>query len=399
MMKPLRVLMLHNYYQQPGGEDECFHAEVAMLNRRGHEVIPYCLHNDAVADYRPTELAAATIWNRRSYAEVMRLIVREAPDIMHCHNTFPLISPAVYYAAQRSGIPVVQTLHNYRPLCLGGIFFRDGAPCEECLGKRLPWPGVRHGCYRGGHLVSLAVAAMLSVHRGLETWTRQVDLFLAVSQFVRRKFIENGFPARQLQVKPNFLMNDPGVGSGRGGYAVVVGRLSPEKGLLTLLRAWGMTTALPLKIVGDGPLMSLKDSVGPDQPIEFLGRRPPEEIFGLIQDAQFLVAPSECYETFGRAVIEAFACGTPVIAADIGAFSELVDHGRTGLKFTPGDAADLRDKVAALQASGPRLQEMRRAARREFIEKYSEEANYCQLIGSYTGLMQASRVPADAAAS
>jgi glycosyltransferase involved in cell wall biosynthesis len=145
--------------------------------------------------------------------------------------------------------------------------------------------------------------------------------------------------------------------------------------------------------------MSLKDSVGPDQPIEFLGRRPPEEIFGLIQDAQFLVAPSECYETFGRAVIEAFACGTPVIAADIGAFSELVDHGRTGLKFTPGDAADLRDKVAALQASGPRLQEMRRAARREFIEKYSEEANYCQLIGSYARLMQASRVPADAAAS
>jgi glycosyltransferase involved in cell wall biosynthesis len=382
----MRVLMLHNHYQQASGEEGCFFAEAEMLERHGHEVITYQLHNDDIPKFGRAELAAATIWNRKAYRDVERLIAATAPAIMHCHNTFPLISPAVYYAARRSAVPVVQTLHNYRLLCLAGTLFRDGAPCEDCLGRTVPWPGVAHKCYRGSRLYSLGVAAMQSIHRGLDTWGRQVDLFLAVSQFVQRKFIENGLPPQRIRIKPNFLMNDPGMGTGQGGYAVCVGRLSPEKGLRTLLAAWdGAQIPVPLKIVGDGPQTSL-GNIAPNAAVEFVGRRSSQEVFRLMQAAQFLVAPSEWYEPGPRTIIEAYACGTPVIASDTGSFSELVEDGRTGFKYAPGNASDLREKIALLLHDSNRMQAMRRAARREFLAKYTQERNYRELTGAYAEL-------------
>jgi glycosyltransferase involved in cell wall biosynthesis len=378
----MKILVLHTHYQQPGGEDECFRAELALLRSHGHDVVTYERRNDEIRQLAPVNLAAASIWNGRSYRDISRCIAAERPEVMHCHNTFPLISPAVYYAAHHSGIPVVQTLHNYRLLCPNALLFREGKPCEECLGKPLAWPGIAHKCYRDSRVLSLGVASMLAVHRGLGTWQRHVDAFFALSQFSRRKFIEGGLPAERIQVKPNFLPIDPGIGAGDGGYAIFVGRLSREKGLRTLLQAWRQID-VPLRIVGDGPLMELKDSVAPGGSIEFLGRQPPDRVLQLIKAARLLVAPSECYENSPLAVLESFACGTPVLCSDLGAFREIVRDDVTGLKFTPGDAGDLADKANALLRDGDRLAALRVAARREYERKYTADANYRILIDAY----------------
>jgi glycosyltransferase involved in cell wall biosynthesis len=379
----LKILLLHTHYQQPGGEDECFRAELALLRSHRHEVAVYERRNDEIRELTPVSVAVAAIWNRRSYQDVTRCIAEEKPDVMHCHNTFPLISPAVYYAAHHSGVPVVQTLHNYRLYCPNALLFREEKPCEDCLGKRLAWPGVAHKCYRGSRVQSLGVAGMLAVHRGLGTWQRHVDVFLALSQFSRRKFIEGGLPAARVQVKPNFLSTDPGIGAGDGGYAVFVGRLSPEKGLSTLLQAWRQID-VPLKIVGDGPLMvPLKESVAPGSPVEFLGRQPSDRVMALIKSARLLIAPSTCYENSPLAVLESFACGTPVLCSDLGAYRELVRNDSTGLKFVPGDVKDLRDKASALLRDRDRLNAMRGAARREYEMKYTAEVNYQALVKTY----------------
>ena len=380
----MKILVVHAYYQQPGGEDECFRDEVAMLRRHGHDVVTYEQHNDDVRDLGRVTLAARTIWSRHSYEEVGRIIAATRPDVMHCHNTFPLISPAVYYIAQRLGVPVVQTLHNYRLLCPNALLFRDQKPCENCVNKVIPWSGIAHKCYRGSRMLTLGTSTMLAVHRGLGTWRHHVDMFLALSQFSRRKFIEGGLPPERIRVKPNFLSDDPGIGTGGGRYAIFVGRLSPEKGLATLLRAWSQVRErLALKIVGDGPLMTLKESIEPGGPVEFLGRQPVARVLELIKNAELLIAPSECYENFPRTVVEAFACGTPVVASNIGAFVELIENGRTGLKFSSGDAGDLAEKVICLSSDAERLQGMRRTARREYEMKYTADTNYRRLIDAY----------------
>jgi glycosyltransferase involved in cell wall biosynthesis len=224
---------------------------------------------------------------------------------------------------------------------------------------------------------------MLAVHRGLGTWQRHIDVFFAPSQFSRRKHIEGGLPAERVQVKPNFLPADPGIGAGDGGYALFVGRLAPEKGLPTLLQAWRRID-LPLRIVGDGPLMaSLKESVAPGSPIEFLGRQPRDRVMQLIKAARLLIAPSMCYENSPLAVLESFACGTPVLCSDLGAYRELVRNDSTGLRFVPGDVRDLADKANALLRDRDRLNAMRGRARREYEMKYTANANYQILIDTY----------------
>jgi glycosyltransferase involved in cell wall biosynthesis len=265
---------------------------------------------------------------------------------------------------------------------------RDGRVCEDCLGKTLAWPGVWHRCYRDSAAATSVVAAMVAWHKVRRTWTRSVDLYYTLTEFARRKFIQGGFPAEKIVVKPNFVQADPGTGTGNGGYAVFVGRLSPEKGLETLLAAWSLLAAdsvgLPLKIVGDGPLAPAARAAAARNPrIEWLGARPLAETLQVIGRASFLVMPSVWYETFGRTIIEAFAAGVPVIASNLGAMAELVADGRTGLHFEPGDATDLAAKVRILLGDPPRLAAMRQAARREFEARYTAEANYQQLLRIY----------------
>ena len=381
----MKVLLVHNYYQQLGGEDQVFANEAALLEAHGHCVVRYTVHNDQVAEMNPLALVQATLWNKAVYRQLRDLICRERPQVAHFHNTFPLISPAAYYAAKVEGVPVVQTLHNYRLLCPNGVFFRDGHVCENCLGKAVPWPGVVHACYRGTRAGTGVVAAMLTLQRVLKSPTEAVNLYIALTEFARQKFIQGGLPAEKIVVKPNFVYPDPGLGEGLGGYALFVGRLSLEKGTGTLLAAWEkLREKIPLKIVGDGPLASqVVKAVERIPGTEWLGRRSSKEVYELMDKAKMLIFPSEWYETFGRVVIEAFAKGTPVIATNIGAVAELVESGRNGLHFAPGNPEDLATQVEWALTHPAELTKMRREARADFEAKYTPEQNYQMLMGIY----------------
>jgi glycosyltransferase involved in cell wall biosynthesis len=310
---------------------------------------------------------------------------------MHCTNTFPLISPSAYYAARSQGVAVVQSLRNYRQLCPGGLLLRDSAVCEDCLGKWFAAPAVRHGCYRGSRMASAVVAGMTTWHRMLGTWSSAVDLYFTLTEFAKSRFVAAGWPAEKIVVKPNFIDPDPGIGSGDGGYAVFVGRLSPEKGVGTLLEAWRkLESPLPLKIIGQGPLAEEVQRFSQEHPhVELLGQKPLAEVLQIIGRASFLVMPSIWYETFGRTIIEAFAKGTPVIASRLGAMAELVDDGSTGLLFTPGDADDLAGKVHQLKVNPEQRQALRRAARSEYERHYTADLNHEQLLAIYQRAIKA----------
>lgn len=381
----MRVLSVHNSYKIRGGEDESREAEERLLCQHGHQVEVYEESNNQLEAIAPLTRAIDTIWSTRAYYTVQEIVQRSACDLMHVQNFFPQISPSVYYAAKSKGVPVVQTLRNYRLLCPNALFFREGQVCEDCLGKAIPYPGMLHRCYRDSLAASSVTTAMITVHRLLKTWSEQVDIFIALTEFARQKFIQGGLPAEKIVVKPNFVAPDPGVGDGLGGYALFVGRLSAEKGLDTLLAAWEhLNYAIPLKIVGEGPLADRVSEIARRCPkVEWLGRRSISEVHALMGDATVLIFPSKWYETFGRVAVEAFAKGTPVIAAQIGAIAELVEHGRTGLQFRPGDPTDLAATVNALLSQPKQLAAMREAARAEFEQHYTAEQNYHRLMQIY----------------
>ena len=318
----MRFLLVHNTYQQAGGEDAVVTAERALLMERGHEVNVYRRSNDELrsrAHFAALKTGFETAWSSRSYREISEALRREKPDIAHFHNTFPLISPAAYYACAHAAVPVVQTLHNYRLLCPAATLFRNGSVCESCVGRGIPWPGVVHGCYRDSRVATAAVSAMLAVHHALETWKKKVDVYIALSEFARNKFIQGGLPGERVVVKQNFVHPAPGSKDGEGQYALFVGRLSEEKGLRVLLSAWSKLAAtVPLKIAGDGPM--LEEVVSEIarrqlQQVDSLGRVPPQEIFERLRGARFLVCPSVWFEGSPMTVLESFACGLPVIAS------------------------------------------------------------------------------------
>jgi len=386
----MKVLAVHNSYQQPGGEDQVFLAETALLEAYGHRMVRYTTHNDQIAEMNHVALAVNTVWNSSTYQELRTLIHREQPDVAHFHNTFPLISPAGYYAAKAEGVPVVQTLHNYRLLCPNALFFRDGGVCKDCMGKAITWPGVVHKCYRGSRAASGVVTAMLVTHRALGTWTEIVDVYVALTEFARRKFIEGGLPAEKILVKPNFIYPDPGPGEGGGGYALFVGRLSSEKGVGTLLAAWErLDRRIPLKVVGDGPLREQAVEAANRHPcVEYLDHRPAEEVLALLKESTMLVFPSEWYEGFSRVVAEAFATATPIVAADIGMAAELVEHGHTGLRFLPGDPEDLAAQVRWFFSHPEEHTRMRREVRAEYEAKYTAQRNHQMLLGIYESALE-----------
>ena len=383
----MKVLLVHNYYQQPGGEDQVFASEGELLETHGHSVVRYTAHNDKVSEMNSLSLIQATLWNKAVYSELRSLIKKERPQVAHFHNTFPLISPAAYYAAKAEGVPVVQTLHNYRLLCpsQGGVFLRNGQVCEDCLGKFLPWPGIVHGCYRNSKAGTAVHSIMLSLHRALQTWTKTVDIYIALTDFARQKFIQGGLPAEKIVVKPNFVYPDPTPGKGQGGYALFVGRLSPEKGIDTLLAAWKrLDSKVPLKIVGDGPLALQVDKATQQIPgVEWLGRLPKTEVLALMKDAYILLFPSLWYEGFPMVIAEAFAVGLPIVASEIGSMSSLITSGRNGLHCRPGNPEDLAVQVKWTLTHSAELTQMRQEARAEFENKYTAEQNYQILMEIY----------------
>lgn len=381
----MKILLCHNYYQQRGGEDESFHAEASLLEAYGHEVYKFTLHNDAIKVMRRRELVLKTLWNPDAYRSIRKMIRALQPDLIHCTNIFPLMSPAVYYAAKAEQLPLIQSLRNYRLLCPGATLLREDRICEDCLGKTIAWPGIWHGCYRNSKGASLVVALAKGLFRLMEALQSNVDIYFTPSEFARQKFIEGGFNPQKIMVKPNFVFPDPQPGTGEGSFAVFVGRLSPEKGIDTLLTAWRTAgLQLPLKIIGDGPLAAKVMEAAATQPnIHWLGRKPLPAVLEIIGAARCLIMPSIWYETFGRTIIEAYAKGTPVIAANIGAIAELVQPGRTGFLFKPGDARELTEKVTDLLENPNRHRQMRQTARAVFKEKYSAEKNYAMIMEIY----------------
>jgi glycosyltransferase involved in cell wall biosynthesis len=387
----LRILVAHNEYQQHGGEDTVLASETRLLESHGHAVIRYRRDNAELKRRSGIgALAAAweTIWSFSSREALRKVLKAERPDVAHFHNTFPLISPSAYYACAEAGVPVVQSLHNYRLLCPGATLLRDGKVCEECLGRSVPWPGVLHGCYRGSRGATLATAAMLSAHRAMGTWQEKVTLYIVLTEFARKKFTEGGLPADRMIVKSNFVADHPIQRASSGNYALFVGRLSTEKGPQLLPVAWhSMLAQISLRIVGDGVLLkALSEEIGRkglSSRIELMGRRPAGEIEAVMTGARFLIMPSVWYEGFPMTVVEAFACGLPVIASRIGSLAEIVEDGRTGLHFTPGDAVDLAAKVEWAWTHPAEMEEMGRAARREYETKYTPEINYARLMEIY----------------
>ncbi len=381
----MRIVVCHNYYQQPGGEDQVFRDEMALLETHGHRVVPFVVHNDTIRGRSKLKVAIETIWNRRAAVDLAAVVQRERAEVVHFHNTFPLISPAAYHAVRSTGAAVVQTLHNFRLLCPGATFTRDGGICQRCVGKTVPWPAVLHGCYRGSRAGSAVVAGMLVIHRLLRTWNRTVDRYIALTEFSRQQFVEGGLPQERVVVKGNFVATPPAIGPGQGGYALFAGRLVPEKGLTTLFEAWThLAGTIPLKIVGNGPLGSyVAQNASQDPAIEWLGPRPHAEVQRILREAVLLVFPSTWFEGFPKILVEALAVGTPIVASRLGAMTELVEDGCTGKLFEPGCAEDLAEKVRQLVDDPPRLARMRKAARQSYEEKYTAEDNYRQLLTIY----------------
>lgn len=381
----MRILMLHNRYLHRGGEDVSFESEVGLLRSNDCDVVIYEENNERIQDISPVRVAVRSTWSSESHGKVRKLLSQTRCDVMHVHNFFPLMSPSVYYAARAHRVPVVQTLHQYRLMCPVGTFYRDNRICEDCLGKLFPWPSVLHGCYRNSHVASGAVATMLFVHRLARTWTEMVDAYISLTQFGREMFIRGGLPAEKIKVKSNFLLTDPEAGSGGGGYAVFVGRLEAEKGIETVIGAWKkLAGKMPLRVVGDGSLRRRVEEEAKHVPgVTFLGWRPRAEVLGILGKAEFLIFPSTWYEGQGLVMNESYAKGTPIIGSRIGSIAELIEDGRTGLLFNPGDPDDLVAKVNWALTHRSELSSMRAQARLEYQTKYTAEQNYQSLMEIY----------------
>jgi len=385
----LKILLAHNYYQQSGGEDTVFTAEAALLRERGHTVIEYIEDNHRILTMKKVDVAIQTLWSQDSYLKISELIAAGKPDIVHFHNTFPLISPSAYYACQNAGVPAIQSLDNPRLLCPSATFFRDGHLCQDCMNKTPPWPSVLHACYHDSRLQTSVIASMLTLHRWLGTWEKKINFYLVATEFYRRKFIEGGLPEEKVILKPHFVALDPGLEKNQriGDYAIFMARLDPEKGVRTMLQAWRELSAIPLQIRGAGQLeQEVRDFIRTNgmHNIELVGRMTEKELDQFRRQARLLVWPSEgYYETFGMVAVECFAVGIPVIASKIGVMNEIVTDGVTGLLFTPGDPADLARKVRWAWEHPHEMAEMGGNARREYEEKYTAEKNYTMLMEIY----------------
>lgn len=381
----MTILVVHNRYRFRGGEDRVFEAECALLEARGHRVIRYTEDNARIATMGRLRLAATVLWNHKAYRELRELIARERPHLAHFHNTFPLLSAAVFRAARDAGVPAVETLHNYRLFCPNGLLWRAGRPCRDCLGRAFPWPGVRHACYRRSRPATLLAALSIAARRAAGAWHDEVKAYIVLSRFARSVLLEAGLPEQKVVVKPNFVHPDPGPGNGSGAYAVYLGRLSEEKGVMVLLEAWRRLRGLRrLVVAGDGPLADEVRRCSGRHGIEARGPVNREEALALLREAALLVAPSLCYEGCPMAVLEALAAGTPVVASNLGGLPELVTPEETGWLAPPADPGALASVLETAFSDPPRLRSMRSRARRVYEERYTAEANYRQLMEIYS---------------
>jgi glycosyltransferase involved in cell wall biosynthesis len=380
-----RVLLVHNRYQQRGGEDAVVLAEQNLLRHNGFPVEYMEANNDHIVGFTgKLKASATTVHNFSAVSKLRRLLQNFKPDVVHVHNWFPSLSPAIFRACKSAGVPAIHTLHNYRILCSKSTLFRDGMVCEDCLNTKLRLPGIRHRCYHGSYFGTAIVTAAIIGHWHAKTWSNCVDRFIALSDFGKRKMEQGGLPAEKISVKPNFLDFDPGIRPGNGNFFVFVGRLSEEKGVLMLLDAWRAAPHLPtLKIIGTGPQAAMvKAAASSIQNVELCGQADATTVLNELGNARALICPSRWYEGMPRVVIEALAVGTPVIASRLGVFPEMIKDPDFGFLFESGNQADLIRCITRLNNSN-RLGEMRSRARIRFESFYSSERNIQMLSDIY----------------
>lgn len=390
----MKVLLGHTFYRMsaPSGEDAVFRNEKKLLQENGVDVITFEKMNDDLINSSVIEKirnGVNCVWSRRAQAELRELLLTTKPDIAHFHNTFPQLSPSVYAACAEVGIPVVQTLHNYRFVCPGGLLLRNGLPCEDCIDGSL-LSSLQHRCYRDSLLATSALTANIAINRLNGSFKNNVQRYIALTQFAKDRFIAGGLPAHKISIKPNFLDDVPAP-SAKENYAVYVGRLTAEKGVKTLIQGWAhLNGNIPLKIIGDGELRPELENLARTQrlPIEFLGQMPKLDVLRLIAAARIQLIPSECYEGFPMAVLEAFASRTPIVASRIGGLAEILQDNVTGLSFTPGDDRGLANTVMIAWNNSALLSELSANGRRIYEEHYQPATNFRLLMKIYQDAQQ-----------
>jgi glycosyltransferase involved in cell wall biosynthesis len=381
----MRILLLHNRYQIRGGEDSVVEEESNLLSSHGCEVEKIIVDNDSIHGWQQkctTALSSLYSWEARRIVEAK--LAKFRPSVVHVHNFFPRLSPSIFDAASSLGTPVVQTIHNYRLVCSNGLLFRGSSVCTECVGRAYGWPAVAHACYKGSRLGSATVALMTALHRARKTW-KKVARYILLTEFARDLIVsKNILPVDRVVVKPNAVA-DLGKGQGRGGYALFVGRLSPEKGIHVLLKAWQESDPpVPLKIAGDGPLRAEVEAAAKNHcGIEYVGPVPKDRIRALMQDAMVLLIPSLWCEGLPVVVPEAFSASLPIIASDLGSLATLVTPRETGFLVPPGEANALREAVASLFKLPAFQQKLRTRAREVYEQKYTPELNLNLLLDIY----------------
>ncbi len=400
----MKVLLVHNFYRSsmPSGENAVFLDEAALLRRRGHEVIEFRRHSDEIVErgaFGALKGALSTPWNPFAAERMRKVLLGEQPDVMHVHNFFPLLSPAVFYAADSLETATVMTLHNYRLFCAAGIPMRKGQPCTKCLNGKTVAPALRYGCYRGSRVATVPMVLMIELHRAMRTWADQVDAFVALSDFQRRLMAQAGLPEEAIHVKPQFYPDPPEAqpwGS-RENKIIFIGRLSEEKGVRILIdtwRAWG-DGAPCLEIIGDGPLKGTLAQASADagltRKISFAGQLPFDEAQRHLFGAKALVLPSICFEGFPMVIREAFALAVPVVASRLGPLPDIIAEGVAGDLFRPGDPGDLLRVLRSLWCDQHRLAELAAGARSLFENKYTADSNYKILIEVYEIAMRRRR--------
>lgn len=385
----LRVLVVHNKYRSelPSGENRAVDQQVAMLRDAGHQVATYFRSSDEIQQLglrARAGLALRPVYSGEDVSAFREQLTAFRPDVVHLHNPYPLISPAVVRVAHAAGVPVVHAVHNFRRVCAAGDFFRDGQVCEDCRGKTIPWPAVAHGCYRDSRAQSAVIAATLVAHRS--TW-ELVDRFLPVSEFVAGFLRETGVPPERVHVVPNAL-NDPGAPSPPGEGFLFAGRLGPEKGIALLLEAWersGLGARTTLTIVGDGPLRSSVETTAARLPgVRFEGLVPADRVRRLLERCRIVVLPSVCYEALPTSVLEAFAAGRPVLATRVRDTFNLVDGG-VGWHAPPEPGALAAAASAAYDTTD--VDTLGREARRRYEATFTPERVLSTLVGVYRDVL------------
>lgn len=392
----MRILQLHNDHQSLGGAPQVMEHEAELLREAGHSVAQYRLRPAEELGLSPLRAAAKAVWNVEATRDVAHEIAEFRPDVVHVHTPFPLMSPAVFRTAAARGVPAVTTLHSYRYSCIAATCFRDGHICEDCVGKRLKLPGVRHRCYHDSAGGSAALTASLLLHRQIGTLHRNVDRYIALTAFAKRLLVRDGIPEAKITVKPNSV-TDPGKSTGpdqANPYVAFAGRLVDVKGVETLLRAWpGVASGLTLKIAGDGPLRSLvQERARADSSIEYLGWINEDAIGKLIADAHCMILPSEWYEGLPLILLRSLSFGTPLVVSDLENICEDVTADGAGLSFEVGDAASLRTVLTGVVTDRMGWIARREPARASYLDRYTPaedllrlEAIYAEVIRTRTG--------------